>query len=76
MTNIQENLKKFSAVQQVALLAPDAVIDVQPALPDKNCALWKGVATFRGATIEAYQVGKKKTRQARGSDFSHEKVFS
>lgn len=62
--NIQDNLRKFSAVQQVTMLAPEAVIDVQPALQDKNCALWKGVASYRGRTIEAYQVGKKKTRQA------------
>lgn len=63
-SNFNENLKKFSAVQQVAILAPDAVIDVQPALQDKNSPLWKGVATFRNQTLEAYQVGKKKTRQA------------
>lgn len=62
--NVQDNLKKFSAVQQVALLAPDALIEVNPALPDKNCALWKGVATFQGRTVEAFQVGKKKTKQA------------
>jgi len=45
-------------------LAPDAEIDVQPALAEKNCALWKGTAIYQGRTIEAFQVGKKKTRQA------------
>lgn len=56
------HLEKFTAVQQLALFAPDLEIQVAPY--EANSPFYKATAFYRGRPVEAIQRGKKNAKQA------------
>ena len=60
--NAYHHLEKFTAVQQLALFAPEIEITLERNAP--NSPYFKARAQYKGVTIEALQQGKKKAKQA------------
>jgi hypothetical protein len=71
--NALAHLEKFTAVQQLAIFAPDLKITVTQCSEQQY---FKGSTFFRGRQIEAIQKGKKNARQALCSKIIKVESFS
>jgi len=60
--NAYNHLEKFTAVQQLALFAPNVEITIERC--GENSPYYQASVNYNGETITAVQQGKKKAKQA------------